>query len=112
MDAEVVHGKRPKGCAGSRKPLKQRWHDGNSRSWRGYADTGIQSFAFFFFSREEPRPHVHVSHPDDEAKFCISPTVDLASNIGLSSPRIKEAEHLDQNRQQEIIHAWNNYFGY
>jgi len=26
-------------------------------------------FRFFFFSREEPRMHVHVSHPDGEAKF-------------------------------------------
>jgi Domain of unknown function (DUF4160) len=68
-------------------------------------------FRFFFFSREETRPHVHVSHPDGEAKFWISPTVELARNIGLSSPRIKEAEHLVETRQQEIIHAWNNYFG-
>jgi len=26
-------------------------------------------FRFFFFSREEPRIHVHVAHPDGEAKF-------------------------------------------
>ncbi|TAN81955.1 MAG: DUF4160 domain-containing protein [Gallionella sp.] len=26
-------------------------------------------FRFPFFSREEPRMHVHVSHPDEEAKF-------------------------------------------
>jgi hypothetical protein len=67
-------------------------------------------FRFFFFSREEPRPHVHVSHPDGEAKFWISPAVELARNIGLSSTRIKEAEHLVETRQQEIIDAWNNHF--
>jgi len=27
------------------------------------------SFRFFFFSREEPKMHVHVSRPDGEAKF-------------------------------------------
>ena len=27
------------------------------------------SFRYFFFSREETRMHVHVSHPDGEAKF-------------------------------------------
>jgi hypothetical protein len=67
-------------------------------------------FRFFFFSREEPRPHVHVSHPDGEAKFWISPAVELARNIGLSSTRIKEAERLVETRQQEIIDAWNNHF--
>jgi hypothetical protein len=45
-------------------------------------------FRFFFFSREEPRPHVHLSHPDGEAKFWISLTVDLARNIELSSTMI------------------------
>jgi len=68
-------------------------------------------FRFFFFSREESRPRVHVSHPDGEAKFWLSPTVELARNIGLSSQRIKEAERLVETRQQEIIDAWNNHFG-
>jgi len=67
-------------------------------------------FRFFFFSREEPRPHVHVSHPDGEAKFWISPHVELARNIGLSSTKIKEAERLIETRQQEFIDAWNNHF--
>jgi hypothetical protein len=65
---------------------------------------------FFFFSRQEPRSHVHVSHPDGEAKFGLSPTVELARNIGLSSPRIKEAERLVETRQQESIDAWSNHF--
>ncbi|MDH4407062.1 MAG: DUF4160 domain-containing protein [Cyanobium sp. D14.bin.5] len=68
-------------------------------------------FRFFFFAREESRPHVHVSHPDGEAKFWLSPTVELARNIGLSSQRIKEAERLVETRQLEIIDAWNNHFG-
>jgi Domain of unknown function (DUF4160) len=65
----------------------------------------------FFFSREERRPHIHVSHPDGEAKFWLSPNVQHAHNIGLSLPRIKEAERLVETRQQEIIDAWNNHFG-
>ncbi|MFY8149264.1 MAG: DUF4160 domain-containing protein [Prochlorococcaceae cyanobacterium] len=40
-------------------------------------------FRVFFFSREESRPHVHVSDPDGEADFWLSPTVELARNIGL-----------------------------
>jgi hypothetical protein len=63
-------------------------------------------FRFFFFSREAPRPHVHVSHSDGEAKFWISPTVELARNIGLGFARIKHAERLVETRQQEVIDAW------
>ena len=29
-------------------------------------------FRLFFFSREEERIHVHVAHPDGEAKFGLS----------------------------------------
>jgi hypothetical protein len=41
-------------------------------------------YRIFFFSREEPRMHVHVSHPAGEAKFWLTPTVQVAENVGLS----------------------------
>jgi hypothetical protein len=62
-------------------------------------------FRFFFFSREERRIHIHVSHPDGEAKFWLSPTLDLALNIGLSSAEIQAAKRVIETRQQEIIRA-------
>jgi hypothetical protein len=31
-------------------------------------------FRLFFFSREEARMHVHVAHPEGEAKFWVDPT--------------------------------------
>lgn len=31
-----------------------------------------RNYRFYFFSREEPRMHVHVFSPDGEAKFCWS----------------------------------------
>jgi hypothetical protein len=37
-------------------------------------------FRLFFFSREETRIHVHVAHPDGEAKFWLTPDVHLALN--------------------------------
>ena len=98
------------------------WKDANSRRRGGYAERGVQEFtchqpssgkANFVSSSFHGRssPHVHVSHPDGEAKFWLSPTVELARNIGLSSQRIKEAERLVETRQKEIIDAWNNHFG-
>lgn len=55
--------------------------------------------------------HIHVTHPDGEAKFWLEPSIELACNIGLSSSKMREAERLVENRKQEIIDAWNNHFG-
>jgi hypothetical protein len=41
-------------------------------------------FRLFFFSREETRIHVHVSHPDGEAKFWLTPEIHLAIAVGLN----------------------------
>ncbi|MCK5131914.1 MAG: DUF4160 domain-containing protein [Candidatus Sabulitectum sp.] len=32
-----------------------------------------KGFRFFFFSREEPRMHIHVRCSDGEAKFWLTP---------------------------------------
>ena len=68
------------------------------------------SFRFFFFSREESRMHVHVSHPDGEAKFWLTPELALATSAGLSSKQINEAEKLVRNHSEEIANAWHNHF--
>ena len=46
-------------------------------------------FRLFFFSREEARVHVHVAHPDGEAKFWLSPEVNLANHTGLSTTQLR-----------------------
>jgi len=68
-------------------------------------------FRLFFFSREEPRMHVHVAHPDGEAKFWLTPTVTLATQIGLSAQQLREAERIVRAHQQEIENAWHKHFG-
>lgn len=68
------------------------------------------SFRFFFFSREEARMHVHVDHPDGEAKFWLSPELSLATSTGLSPKQIKEAHNLVAVHLEEIIHAWKTRF--
>jgi len=55
--------------------------------------------------------HVHVSHPDGEAKFWISqPELALATSIGLSPKQIKEAQRLVVVHMEEITHAWHIHF--
>lgn len=69
------------------------------------------SFRFFFFSREEPRMHIHVSHTDGEAKYGIEPKIELAMNQGLSQKQLNEAIMLVEQHQQEILNAWRAHFG-
>lgn len=45
-------------------------------------------FRFYFFSREEPRMHIHVMGPHGEAKFWMEPEIELAQNYRLSRSEI------------------------
>ena len=68
------------------------------------------NYRFFFFSREEPRIHVHVSHPDGEAKFWLTPNVHLATFVGLNQRQLHEAQLLVETHVGEITDAWHNHF--
>lgn len=67
-------------------------------------------FRFFFFSREETRIHVHVSHPSGEAKFWMAPEIVVAQNYGLSNLLLREAEALIRGHEKEIHDAWRRHF--
>ena len=69
------------------------------------------AFRFFFFSREESRMHVHVTHTDGEAKFWLEPKIELALNQGLSQKQVNEALALVHTHHEEIAHAWRIHFG-
>ena len=68
-------------------------------------------FRLFFFSREEPRIHVHVAHPDGEAKFWLTPVVALATSTGLSVSQLRDAQAVVEAHIEEVQNAWNNHFG-
>ena len=65
----------------------------------------VGPFRLFFLSREETRMHVHVSHPDGEAKFWLKPAVELATQAGLPDHLVGEAKQLVEEHLQEIIDA-------
>ena len=67
-------------------------------------------YRFFFFSREEPRKHVHVLSADGEAKFWLEPEIELAQNYRYSRKRLKEIEQLIEEHHHELINAWNQHF--
>ena len=68
-------------------------------------------FRLFFFSREEPRIHVHIEHPDCEAKFWLTPEVTLANYTGLSTHQRRDVQVVVEAHLEEIKHAWNTHFG-
>jgi hypothetical protein len=68
-------------------------------------------FRFYFFSREESRPHVHVHHVEGEAKFWLEPEIELARNHGLSRRRITAALALVRRHEDEVRRAWQAHFG-
>jgi len=53
-----------------------------------------KGYRFFFFSREEPRMHVHVYCEDGEAKFWLEPDIELARNYRLSRLQLKQIERI------------------
>jgi len=55
--------------------------------------------------------HVHVLGPDGEAKFWLEPTIDLAVNYGLSARQLARIERIVEERQRDLINAWNSHFG-
>lgn len=63
-----------------------------------------------FFSREEPRVHVHVQGQEGEAKFWLESSIELAVNYGLSQASLRLAQRLIQEREDEIRSAWETHF--
>ena len=70
----------------------------------------VRGYRFYFFSREEPRAHVHVQHADGEAKIWIEPAVELDANYGLKPKQITEVEKLVEEHLNEIRSAWAKHF--
>lgn len=72
-----------------------------------------QGFKFFFYSNEgnplEP-PHIHVRNSDGEAKFWLSPDVQLARNDGFSARTLKEISTVVLHNKDQLERAWHDYF--
>ena len=54
--------------------------------------------------------HVHVYHANGEAKFWVTPNVELAACYGLSATRVNEAAKLIEEHLDEIHSAWARHF--
>lgn len=71
----------------------------------------VRGYRFYFFSREERRPHVHVQHASGEAKFWLEPRVELAADYGLGSTHINAVRKIIEEHVNDIRAAWVKHFG-
>jgi len=55
--------------------------------------------------------HVHVHHPEGEAKLWLEPQVEVAGAYGLSPRRLAQALRLVETHEDEIRLAWKDHFG-
>jgi hypothetical protein len=70
----------------------------------------IGKYRFYFFSREEDRPHIHVVCPEGEAKFWLEPEVLPATYTGVSRRQLTYLKKLVESRRDEISKAWEEHF--
>ncbi len=69
-----------------------------------------RQYRLYFFSREEPRRHVHVVSPDGETRFWQKPNIELAVNKGLKTSELGEIQRVIEERQDEIRAHWHKHF--
>ena len=67
-------------------------------------------YRFYFFSREEPRMHVHVHCTDGEAKFWLEPGIELAQTLGLNERQLRAVRSLIKVHEDDIRAAWTKHF--
>jgi hypothetical protein len=71
----------------------------------------INGYRFYFFSREELRPHVHAVHSSGEAKIWLEPSVEIAHSHGLHARQLAQLTRLVQEHLYVIQYAWEAHFG-
>jgi Domain of unknown function (DUF4160) len=71
--------------------------------WRGY------KFLFFSLDESEP-PHVHVRKGSSEAKFWLA-DCQLAKSRGFPDHELRRVQRAIEERREELLRAWHEYFG-
>ncbi|KQC15076.1 MAG: hypothetical protein APR63_12815 [Desulfuromonas sp. SDB] len=57
------------------------------------------------------RKHIHVYHPDGEAKFWLEPDIELARNYKLTEKQLNEIKKIIEENLDEIKNSWKEHFG-
>lgn len=70
-----------------------------------------EGFVFKIYSNEEERMHVHVVKAENEAKFWLEPTIELAENFGFSSKEIKKITKMVETYGNEFKQQFAAHIG-
>jgi hypothetical protein len=67
-------------------------------------------YRFFFYSADggEP-PHVHVARDDAVAKYWRDP-LRHDHSLGFRPPELRKIPSIIEERRQQLLDAWNEYF--
>ena len=71
-----------------------------------------EGFVFKIYSNEEERMHIHVVKSENEAKFWLEPTVELAENFGFSSKEIKKITKMVETYGNEFKQQFAAHIGH
>ena len=72
--------------------------------WKGYR------FYFWSGDRKEP-PHVHVRKGRSEAKIWLQP-VAVAKAVDVADHELNEIVRKIEDRNEALLEAWHDHFGY
>ena len=70
----------------------------------------IFGFIFKFYSDDHEPIHVHVVKDGHEAKYNISPEVQMLYNHGFKNNELKMIESVIEENVEVITERWKNYF--
>jgi len=73
----------------------------------------IGPYRFRFYSRGEAGepPHIHVRRDNLEAKFWLTPSVQLARGGRFRSHELNTILQLVEENREEFLDEWRHYFG-
>ena len=67
-------------------------------------------YRFFFYAGDRDEPiHVHVERDDSIAKFWIDP-VRLQKSKGFRGTELRRIRKIIEDKQNDIVESWNEYF--
>jgi hypothetical protein len=69
-----------------------------------------KNYRFFFFSREEPRVHVHVRSSEGEAKIWMEPAIEVDRSVGYNQSQMSEIIQQVERHRDEIESSWREHF--
>ena len=70
-----------------------------------------EGFVFKIYSNEEERMHIHVLKAENEAKFWLEPTIELAENFGFNNKEIRKITKMVETYGNEFKQQFAAHIG-